>query len=151
MKCVQRISEDGWYLRKKPRRGEMWAELRRQAVGREAERVAELCGEQRHAVLKLGVAWSGFFFVFKERVSNIKKKKIVALWPIILVADWIFDMVVHERIRQHRSSRPGFLLALPFPGLSAHGHATHAEGRLAVAAVMWQSKGSGSASQRQGN
>ena len=99
----------------------------------------------------VGVAWSGFFFVFKERVSNIKKRKIVALWPIILVADWIFDMVVHERIRQHRSSRPGFLLALPFPGLSAHGHATHAEGRLAVAAVMWQSKGSGSASQRQGN
>ena len=49
-------------------------------MGREAERVAELCGKQRHAVLKLGGGrLVRIFFLFLKKVSNIKKRKIVAL------------------------------------------------------------------------
>lgn len=43
--------------------------------GGEAERAAELYEGQRHEVLKLGVAWLGFFFFLK----SFKHKKKVTL------------------------------------------------------------------------
>lgn len=45
-------------------------------MGGEAESVAELCGEQRHEVLKLRVALSGLFFCLflKKEFQTLKKK-----------------------------------------------------------------------------
>ena len=44
--------------------------------GGEAEHAAELCGGQKHELLKLGVSWFGFFFL---RVSNIRKNLLYEL------------------------------------------------------------------------
>lgn len=47
--------------------------------GGEAERAAELYGGQRHEVLKLGVAWLGFFFFLKS--FKHKKKSYFMNYP----------------------------------------------------------------------